>query len=92
MTSSPPEPGGVGESDNMLAIRSGIPLAWQQRSRQRRKSINNQTSVISKRISKAGGKGDLGVRKDLIQATIATAKQDNVFQVITLTGSGLPNK
>jgi len=85
-----------GSDDNMLAIRSGIPLALQNKAirsgvpigpfqnKRKRKSRNSQDGTKSKKRMSVGGKrGDLEVRKDL---TIESQKNNedltvaNVFQ------------
>jgi len=85
-----------GSDDNMLAIRSGIPLALQNKAirsgvpigpfqnKRKRKSRSSQDGAKSKkRMSVGGKKGDLEVRKDL---TIESQKNnedlaiENVFQ------------
>lgn len=85
-----------GSDDNMLAIRSGIPLALQNKAirsgvpigpfqnKRKRKSRSSQDGAkAKKRMSVAGKKGDLEVRKDL---TIESQKNNedlamqNVFQ------------
>ena len=69
---------------NMLAIRSGIPLALQGRKRRRgtKDYPPNSSGPTARKRNSTGGskKGDLGVRKDLTLPTAPTAEEDNVFQ------------
>ncbi len=57
----------------MLAIRSGVPLALQNK-RKRKKLKDFPLKISSK-------KGDLGVRKDLTLPSAPTPGEDNVFRV-----------
>jgi len=85
-----------GSDDNMLAIRSGIPLALQnkairsgvpigpfQNKRKRKSRTSQDGTKVKKKTNVGGKKGDLEVRKDL---TIESQKNNedlamaNVFQ------------
>lgn len=60
-------------SDRMLAIRSGVPLALQNKKKKQSKKQSETTSGV--------GKGDFGVRKDLtLPSAKSSTSQVNVFE------------
>eukprot|EP00094_Tigriopus_californicus_P007796 TCALIF_07508-PA protein Name:"Similar to Zfp26 Zinc finger protein 26 (Mus musculus)" AED:0.37 eAED:0.37 QI:0/0/0/0.37/1/1/8/0/1106 len=86
-TQAPPEESESKKlGDQMLAIRSGIPLALQTKKRKRTKDdppeCENSISTTKMPASPVSSskKGDLGIRKDLTLPSAPKPGEDNVFQ------------
>ena len=85
----PPARPKASSKDAMLAIRSGIPLALQNKRRRQNKSLEKRRASPSSATSAGPKRGEVGVRKDLTLPSAPTPGEDNVFTVRNLPNGGL---